>query len=109
MAHQLILVKSFVRHCTSSVRSYHARSDREQVSNFLLTLHLQNERWHVWRYLEAKTRNLIEHPMNWRVIQHLAKSLLEHRTMTGEQVVSAIREGFALENKRRVTKRAKAA
>jgi hypothetical protein len=47
--------------------------------------------------------------MNWRVIQHLAKSLLKHRTMTGEQVESAIREGYELEYQRRDTKRAKAA
>jgi hypothetical protein len=34
--------------------------------------------------------------MHWRVIQHLAESLLKHDTMTGEQVEAAIREGYML-------------
>jgi len=82
------------RFCPGSVRPIHASSDRQQVADLLFTLHSKAELPHVIRYLEAKAKNLVENPMHWRVIQHLAKSLLKHQTMTGEQIDAAIREGF---------------
>jgi hypothetical protein len=67
------------------------------VFDLLTSLHSQKEIPHVWRYLEAKARNLIENPMHWRVIQHLAESLLKHRTMTGDEITAEIRAGFQLD------------
>jgi Peptidase family M41 len=95
------------RYRPSSVRSYHARSDRQQVFELLFRIHSVKEIPHVWRYLEVAARNLIENPMHWRVIQHLAESLLKHQTMTGEQVGAAIREGYNRDFQSRISARAK--
>jgi len=78
-----------------SVQPYHASNDHENVAALLSELHAKEEMTHVIRYLEAKAKNLVENPMHWRVVQHLAKSLMKHRTLTGEQVEAAIRDGFA--------------
>ncbi len=43
-----------------------------------------------------RARNAVGHPLVWPVIEHLAARLLECRTMTGPQVLEAIREGEAL-------------
>ena len=82
------------RFSARSVRSYHASSDRQAVADLLSRLHSEWELPHVIRYLDAKAKYLIENPCHWQVIQHLAKALLKHKTMTGEQVEAAIREGF---------------
>lgn len=82
------------RYRASSVRPYHAQSDRNAVADVLLSIHAKNELSHVIRYLETRTRNLITKPMHWFVISHLAGELLKRQTMTGEEVESAILEGF---------------
>lgn len=82
------------RYRPSSVRPYHASYDRQQAADLLFSLHSKAELPHVIRYLEAKAKNLVENPTHWRVIQHLAESLLKHQTMTGKQVEAAIREDY---------------
>ena len=89
----------------SSVRSYHAASDRNAIADILSTLHSTSELPHVIRYLDAKARNLIECPMHWFVIQHLAAELLRRKTMTGEEVETTIREGFDLHMRSRLAQR----
>jgi len=93
------------RYRQSSVRSYHAVSDRNAIADILFTLHSTGELPHVIRYLEAKARNLIECPMHWFVIQYLAEELLRRKTMTGEEVETTIREGFDLHQRSRLEKR----
>ena len=88
------------RYSPSSVRSYHARSDREKVADLLVTLHSKEELPHVLRYLQAKAANLVERPLHWRAIRHLAGLLVKHKTMTGEQVTEAILEAFQREHQR---------
>ena len=77
-----------------SVRSYQACSDNQAALAILAELHTPEEIPHVWRYLQAKARNLVEKPMHWVVIQHLAETLLKSHTLTAEQVAAAIRGGF---------------
>lgn len=86
-----------------SVRSFHARGDYENAALILERIHSPNEIQHVWRYLEEKTKHLIEIPQFWFVIGHLAKALLKHTIMTGEQVDATIREGRQLYFKRKET------
>jgi ATP-dependent Zn protease len=93
------------RYRPSSVRSCHGSDDRQKAFDLLTRLHSPKELPHVWRYLEAKAKNLIENPMHWRVIQHLAESLLENQTMTGAQVEAAIREGFDRDFQERIRAR----
>jgi hypothetical protein len=38
---------------------------------------------------------LVESPISWPVVEHLAGKLLDRRTMTGDEVESAILEGYA--------------
>jgi cation transport regulator ChaC len=87
------------RYCARSVRPYHGSSDRQQIADLLFKLHSKAELPHVIRYLEAKAKNLIENPLHWRLIEHLAESLLKLQTMTGEQVEAAIREGLRREQR----------
>jgi hypothetical protein len=61
------------RHRPSSIRSHHARRDREAVGELLIHLHGENELPHFIRYLEAKAKNLVEHPKHWFVTEHLAR------------------------------------
>lgn len=82
------------RYCAGSVRSHHAQSDLEEVYKLLSRLHTADEIPHVFHYLEAKAKNLIETPLHWFVIEHLASQLLKRRTMTGLEVEAAIRGGY---------------
>jgi hypothetical protein len=82
------------RYCARSVRSHHAQSDLDNVYMLLSRLHTADEIPHVFRYLEAKAKNLVEPPLHWFVIEHLASQLLKHRTMTGPEVEAAIRGGY---------------
>lgn len=79
-----------------SVRRAHASSDNDTAIHILRSFHPETnkELSYVWQYLKAKTRNLIEHPIHWRVIHHLASELLKHKTMTGPEIESAILEGY---------------
>jgi hypothetical protein len=43
------------------------------------------------RYLETRARKLVSHPQNWRMIQDLAKALIERRTLTGAEVEATLR------------------
>ena len=83
------------RFSPGSIRSHHASSDNHAADRLLSGLHSADEMPHVLRYLEVKARQLVELPVHWVVIQHLAGSLLKYRTMTGQQVADAICEGFA--------------
>ena len=95
------------RFCPGGVRAIHASRDRQSAFDLLTRLHSTKEIPHVWRYLEAKARNLIENQMHWRVIRHLAQSLLKHQTMTGAQVEAAIRKGYELDFQSRLSKKSK--
>ena len=76
------------------MRSHHAQSDLDKVYILLSRLHTADEIPHVFRYLEAKAKNLVETPLHWFVIEHLASQLLKHRTMKGPEIEAAIREGY---------------
>jgi hypothetical protein len=64
--------------------------------DILTRIHSPSELRHVIAYLNAKARNLVESPINWFVIAHLAGELAKRNTMTGNEVVTAIREGYTL-------------
>jgi hypothetical protein len=36
--------------------------------------------------LQARARNLVSNPVNWRMIEDLAKALLERQSLTGKEV-----------------------
>ena len=71
-----------------SIRKHHAAGDYDSVKEVLMRLHpdAEKECFYAFRYLRARTRNLISNPMNWRRIEDLAKALLERRTLSGEEV-----------------------
>lgn len=87
-----------------SVRFYHGGRDREMAFYQLERIHPPNEIPHVWRYLEAKAKNLVDHPMHWRVISNLAESLLKQQSMTGDQVEVVIREGYKTDFQSSITR-----
>ncbi len=75
-----------------SIRSCQASSDLRGVMEILTRLHgYDDEQKHAFRYLEARARKLVSHPQNWRMIQDVAKALIERRTMTGDEVVATLR------------------
>jgi ATP-dependent Zn protease len=71
-----------------SMRRHGAASDHRSAKEVLIRLHedAEKECFHAFRYLRARARNFISNPQNWRLIEDLAKALLERRTLTGEEV-----------------------
>jgi ATP-dependent Zn protease len=71
-----------------TIRAHQAEGDLCAVRELLFRLHpdQENEASHAFKYLQARTRNLINDPITWRRIQDLAKALLERKTLTGEEV-----------------------
>jgi hypothetical protein len=70
-----------------SVRSRDANCDEATAAELLLRLHgEEKEASHAFRYLQARARNLVSNPINWRRIEDLAKALLERQTLTGKEV-----------------------
>ena len=80
------------RFSAKSVRSHHAAQDRSVVVDVLMRLHSdQDELRAVYRYLQIRARNLVCHPVNWQMIECLAKLLLEKKTLTGQETAAAFR------------------
>jgi hypothetical protein len=74
-----------------SIRRYQTTCDYSAAADFLLSLHgEEKERNCASKYLQARTRNLVSNPVNWRFIQDLAKALLERQTLTGKEVNDVI-------------------
>lgn len=80
------------RYRPSSIRSWHGSSDRKGVVDLVFGLHAENEAPHVFRYLTLKAENLVKR--YWFVIEHLAGELFKRKTMTGDEVIAAIRAGY---------------
>lgn len=53
----------------------------------------ESRRYFGW--LRARTENLVGGPVVWRQIQHVAETLLVHKTLTGAQVRAAMKEAVA--------------
>jgi hypothetical protein len=70
---------------------YQTTSDYSAAADFLLSLHGEEKvRNCASKYLQARTRNLVSNPVNWRFIQDLAKALLERQTLTGKEVENVL-------------------
>ena len=79
-----------------SVRAYHASSDVEYATDILLRLHEDGwnggkEYSYACEYLRARARNFVNDPLNWRLIEDLAKALLERRTLSGKEVAEGVK------------------
>ena len=75
-----------------SIRKHHAAGDHDSVIEVLMRLHPDAEECRcAFRYLLARTRNLISNPWYWRRIEDLAKALIKRRTLTGEEVDDVLR------------------
>jgi ATP-dependent Zn protease len=60
------------------------------ASELLLRLHgEERERNCALKYLEARARNLVNH--HWRMVEDLAKALLERQRLTGKEVGDVLR------------------
>jgi ATP-dependent Zn protease len=75
-----------------SIRKHHGAGDNDSVKELLMRLHpdAEEECRYAFRYLLARTRNLVSDRRNWRQIEDPAKALLERRTLTGEKVNDVI-------------------
>jgi hypothetical protein len=68
-----------------SVKSRDANSDEAIAAELLLRLHgEERERNCAFKYLEARARNLVNR--HWRMIEDLAKALLERQSLTGKEI-----------------------
>jgi hypothetical protein len=73
-----------------SVKSCDANGDEAIASELLLCLHREErERNCAFKYLEARARNVVNH--HWRMIEDLAKALLERQSLTGKEVRDVLR------------------
>jgi hypothetical protein len=77
-----------------SLRPYMTWSDEENQSEILFRLFPENEHGALMKYLLIKTRNLVNESINWGMIQDLAKTLMQKRTMSGEEVTAVFRASF---------------
>ena len=76
-----------------SIRRDHTARDYRSEKELLKRLHgdAEKECFHAFRYLRERARNFVNHPINWRLIEDLARALLERRTLTGEEVKGVLR------------------
>jgi hypothetical protein len=73
-----------------SVKSRDANGDEAIASELLLRLHgEERERNCAFKYLEARARNLVND--HWRMVEDLAKALLERQSLTGKEVGDVLR------------------
>ena len=73
-----------------SVKSRDANGDEAIAAELLLRLHgEEKERNCAFKYLEARARNLVNH--RWRMVEDLAKALLERQSLTGKEVGDVLR------------------
>ena len=75
-----------------SVRSWHASSDLHAATDLLCRLHgYGKEATRAFEYLEVRARNLVTQRHNWRMIQDLARTLMQRQTMTGPEIEATLR------------------
>ena len=78
------------RVAAQSVRSRDENGDEAIAAELLLRLHgEERERNCAFKYLEARARNLVNH--QWRMIEALAKALLERQSLSGKEVGDGLR------------------
>ena len=79
-----------------SVRRDRSAGDYRSVNELLFRLHgeAEPERFAAFRYLQLRARNFVNHPQNWILIEALAKALLKHQTLSGEEVDQVIQASF---------------
>jgi hypothetical protein len=66
----------------SSVRSYHARSDREAAIDLLMYIvGDERELKAYWRLLMVRTENFVRLPFRWMQIEAIAKALMEKKAL----------------------------
>ena len=63
--------------------------DREAVLKLLRHTHNFDSR--SWGYVEAKARELVRKPTNWRKIKRVAKALLERQTLSGDELLALLK------------------
>jgi hypothetical protein len=81
------------RFSPKSMRRYHGESDRRLAIDLLSRFTNSDEELRAYRRLiEARTRRMIARPETWRLVEGLAKRLLEKGSMTGAEVVQVLRE-----------------
>ena len=86
------------RFSPKSIRTHQAASDYDTVGDLLLRLHgEETEASLAFKYLQARTRNLVSHPQKWRQIQDLASALLEHQTLSGQEVKAVLRASLQVQ------------
>jgi hypothetical protein len=75
-----------------SIRRHMSVGDYQSAKEVLMRLHQDAEKecFYAFKYLRARARNFISDPKNWRLIEDLAKALLERQTLTGEEVNDVI-------------------
>ncbi len=67
-----------------SVKAFSASKDCSAINNLLVACMADGKRKspYAFKYLQARARNLVNQPSNWRRILDLAKALLERKTLT---------------------------
>lgn len=75
------------RHRPSSYRHFHAQSDLSNALDLALYLTGSERETRLYlRWLEERTRLLVESPLNWLRIEAVANALLEHGTLRAREI-----------------------
>lgn len=70
---------------------YKAISGRDRQEVVRLLLHTYNHDPRSWGYVEAKAKALVRNPSNWRKIKRIAKALLDHKTLSGDGLLTLLK------------------
>jgi hypothetical protein len=71
----------------NSIRHYMLRSDHDKVVDILWRLHPEGKEMRAaFKFLQARTRNLVGNRIRWCQIKDLAHELGRRRTLTGQEV-----------------------
>ena len=81
----------------TSVRSYHAETDRTHAVDLMSYFVASDRELDAYlKWLQIRAEDFVESPVNWKMIEAVAKALMDRKRLTGGEV-----KGICLEELRR--------
>jgi hypothetical protein len=74
-----------------SVRNCHSKSDRKSALAGLCRLADSKAIPLYWRILKMRAEKLFDNPSNWKAVKALAETLMERKTLSGDEALEIVR------------------
>ena len=76
-----------------NIRSGMSR-DLDSIYDLLLRIYPENEARHVFKWLQARTKNMVSDRVHREMIRDLATALISKREMSGQEGIALLRDSF---------------